>query len=104
MNYGGRNEIIEAVRLMIPEILSGTITADNISDSTLEQYLYTAGMPDPDLMIRTSGEMRLSNFLIWQSAYTELYFTDILWPDFGKEAFVNAVYDFQNRNRRFGGV
>jgi len=104
MNYGGRLEILEAVKKIMPLIKSGEITEDNLCDKDIEQYLYTAGMPDPDLMIRTSGEMRLSNYLIWQSAYTELYFTDILWPDFKKEAFLNAILDFQKRNRRFGGI
>jgi undecaprenyl diphosphate synthase len=104
MNYGGRLEILRSIQKMIPQILSGAITAENLSEQTVERYLYTAGMPDPDLLIRTSGEMRLSNFLIWQSAYTELYFTDILWPDFRKEAFLQAIIDFQQRNRRYGGV
>jgi len=104
MNYGGRTELIEAMKAMIPEIINGTITADNLSEAVYEKYLYTAGMPDPDLMIRTSGEKRLSNYLIWQSAYTELYFTDVLWPDFKKEAFLEAIIDFQNRKRKFGGV
>ncbi|MDD4155833.1 MAG: isoprenyl transferase [Candidatus Cloacimonetes bacterium] len=104
MNYGGRLEILEAVKKIMPLIKSGEINEENICEKDIEQYLYTAGMPDPDLMIRTSGEMRLSNYLIWQSAYTELYFTDILWPDFKKEAFLKAIVDFQKRNRRFGGI
>lgn len=104
MNYGGRTELLEAIKKMMPEIIKGNINADNLNEEFFEQYLYTAGMPDPDFMIRTSGEKRLSNYLIWQSAYTELYFTDILWPDFKKEAFLNAIIDFQNRNRRFGGI
>ena len=104
MNYGGRWELLDAIKAMMPEIISGKINAENIDENIFEKYLYTAGMPDPDFMIRTSGEKRLSNYLIWQSAYTELYFTDILWPDFKKEAFLEAILDFQNRNRRFGGV
>jgi undecaprenyl diphosphate synthase len=104
MNYGGRAEIIEAVKAMIPKIKDGEINENNLSEAVLDNYLFTSGMPEPDLMIRTSGEKRLSNFLIWQSAYTELYFTDILWPDFKKETFLEAVLEFQNRVRRFGGV
>ncbi|MCL2063240.1 MAG: isoprenyl transferase [Candidatus Cloacimonetes bacterium] len=104
MNYGGRLELIDAIKEMMPEIISGDINKDNLDEKIFEKYLYTSDIPDPDFMVRTSGEKRLSNFLIWQSAYTELYFTDILWPDFKKEAFLEAILDFQNRNRRFGGV
>lgn len=104
MNYGGRIELLEAIKKMIPDIKSGKINEESLNEELFENYLYTAGMPDPDLMIRTSGEKRLSNYLIWQSAYTELYFTDILWPDFKKTAFLEAIIDFQNRNRRFGGI
>jgi undecaprenyl diphosphate synthase len=104
MNYGGRTELIEAVRDMMPDIINGTITCDNLDEKMFEKYLYTKGMPDPDLMIRTSGEKRLSNYLIWQSAYTELYFTDVLWPDFKKVAFLEAILDFQNRKRKYGGI
>ena len=103
LNYGGRNEILDAIKKMIPEIISGKVTADTLNERMFEQYLYTCGMPDPDLMIRTSGEKRLSNYLIWQSAYTELYFTDILWPDFKKEPFLEAVIEYGKRKRRFGG-
>jgi len=103
MNYGGRQEIIEAIKNMMPEIIAGNITADNLNEKQFEKYLYTAGMPDPDLLIRTSGEKRLSNFLNWQSAYTELYFTETLWPDFKKEAFLQAVLEYAKRLRRFGG-
>ena len=104
MNYGGRLELLDAMKSMIPDIISGKINKENLNEKIFENYLYTAGMPDPDLMIRTSGEKRLSNFLIWQSAYTELYFTDIYWPDFKKEAYLEAIIDYQKRNRRFGGV
>ena len=104
MNYGGRTELIDAMKSMLPEIVKGKVTADNLDEQIFEQYLYTAGIPDPDLMIRTSGEKRLSNYLIWQSAYTELYFTDILWPDFKKEAFLEAIIDYQNRKRKYGGT
>ena len=102
MNYGGRLEIIDSIKKMIPDVLSGVITEDMITEKLFSNYLYTSGIPDPDLMIRTSGEKRLSNFLIWQSAYTELYFTETLWPDFKKEAYLEAILDYQNRNRRFG--
>jgi undecaprenyl diphosphate synthase len=104
MNYGGRLVIIKAIKKMLPDIQKGLITQDNIKLSDIEKYLYTSGMPDPDILIRTSGESRLSNFLIWQSAYSELYFTDILWPDFKKVAYINAILDYQKRQRRFGGV
>ena len=104
MNYGGRQEILDAIKNMIPEIAKGAINTENLNESMIEKHLYTAGIPDPDFMIRTSGEKRMSNFLLWQSAYTELYFTDIFWPDFKKEAFLEAIIDFQNRNRRFGGI
>jgi len=103
LNYGGRLEILEAVKQIAVEVGLGNLKPQNIDEKILESYLYTAGVPDPDLLIRTSGENRLSNFLIWQSAYTELYFTDILWPDFRKEAFLEAILDFQKRHRRFGG-
>ena len=104
MNYGGRAEIIEAIKAMMPEIQNGEINHTNLDDKLFENYLLTKGTPEPDLMIRTSGEKRLSNFLIWQSAYTELYFTDVLWPDFKKETFLEAIIEYQNRTRRFGGV
>ena len=104
MNYGGRTEILEAIKTMLQDIQNGKITEENLSEEVFENYLYTTGVPDPDLLIRTSGEKRLSNYLIWQSANTELYFTDILWPDFKKEAFLEAILDYQNRKRRFGGL
>lgn len=99
-NYGGRAEIVDAVRQIIADgILSGDVNADRI-----DEYLYTAGQPDPDLIIRTSGEMRLSNFLIWQAAYAEFYTTPTLWPDFDKEELYEALQDFDQRERRFGLV
>ncbi|MCL1827487.1 MAG: isoprenyl transferase [Candidatus Cloacimonetes bacterium] len=104
MNYGGKIELLDAVKKMIPDIKKGNITADNLTEATFESHLYTTDIPDPDLLIRTSGEIRLSNFLIWQSAYAELYFTDILWPDFDKVAFLEAILEYQNRKRRFGGI
>jgi undecaprenyl diphosphate synthase len=99
-NYGGRAEIIDAVRSMMA---AGT-PADKVSEKTLRAHLYAPDMPDPDLMIRTSGEYRISNFLLWELAYSELVFTDVLWPDFRREHLFDAVREFQNRDRRFGGV
>ncbi len=98
LSYGGKEEIITAVR----RILNEDLKPEEINEEIFEKYLYTAGLPNPDLIIRTSGEMRLSNFLLWQSAYSELYFTDTLWPDFTKEEFISAVNDCQKRERRFG--
>jgi undecaprenyl diphosphate synthase len=100
MNYGGRGEIIEAVRRLI---LSG-VDADKIDETLLSSHLYTAGIPDPDLLIRTGDEVRLSNFLIWQAAYAELYFTPVLWPDFDKDEFEKALTSYSKRQRRFGGL
>jgi undecaprenyl diphosphate synthase len=99
-NYGGRAEIIDAVRSMME---AGT-PADKVSEKTLRAHLYAPDMPDPDLMIRTSGEYRISNFLLWELAYSELVFTDVLWPDFRREHLFDAVREFQSRDRRFGGV
>jgi undecaprenyl diphosphate synthase len=103
MNYGGRKEIIEAFKKVSVDIRKGKLNPDDIDDNLFGEYLYTAGMPDPDLIIRTSGEQRLSNFLVWQSAYSELWFTDTLWPDFSREDLVQAMLDYQNRDRRYGG-
>ncbi len=103
MNYGGRNEIIDACKDIILDINKGKIELDELNEKSLDNYLYTTGIPDPDLVIRTSGEQRLSNFLVWQSAYSELWFTDTLWPDFSKKEFLQALIDYQNRDRRFGG-
>lgn len=99
-NYGGRDEIVEATRRLI---LDG-ISAENINETVLSQYLYTASFPDPDLIIRTGGEMRLSNFLTWQSAYAEIYFTPVLWPDFDKKELDKALIAYNQRQRRFGGL
>lgn len=99
-NYGGRGEIVEAVRRLV---LDG-IPAKEINEAVFSQYLYTAGIPDPDLIIRTGGEMRLSNFLPWQSAYTEIYFTPVLWPDFDKKELDRALFAYSQRQRRFGGL
>jgi undecaprenyl diphosphate synthase len=100
LSYGGRNEIIRAVK----KLLSAGIKPEILTEEILSSYLDTAGIPAPDFIIRTSGEMRLSNFLIWQAAYSELYFTDTLWPDFTKDEFLIAIQDYQRRERRFGTI
>jgi undecaprenyl diphosphate synthase len=100
LSYSGRNEIIRAVK----KIVSTGVSPGELTENLFSGYLDTAGLPPPDLIIRTSGERRLSNFLLWQSAYAELYFTDTLWPDFDKEEFMLAIQDFQGRERRFGGI
>ncbi len=98
-NYGGRDEIIYAVQ----EIIKKGVNPEEITEATITENLFTSGIPDPDLVIRTSGEQRISNFLTWQSAYSEWYFTETLWPDFDKEELRKAILDFGNRSRRFGG-
>ena len=104
INYGGRDEIKNAVRAIAEQVKSGALAPEEITEDTISAHLYTAHMPDPDLIIRPSGEIRTSNFLLWQSAYAEYYFTDVLWPDF-KTADMDAAIDaFNKRNRRFGGV
>ena len=100
LSYGGRAEIVNAVVNIIKE----GIPPGEIDEDLLSAHLYTAGIPDPDLIIRTSGEMRLSNFLLWQSAYSELYFTDVLWPDFGRDEFISALLEYKGRERRFGAL
>ena len=100
LSYGGREEIVNAVI----KITEKGMSAEDIDESVVEANLYTVGIPDPDLIIRTSGEMRLSNFLLWQAAYAEFYFTDILWPDFGRDEFMSAVREFEGRDRRFGAL
>jgi undecaprenyl diphosphate synthase len=102
LSYSSRWEITEAARKISEEIVSGKLNPSRLTEENFGQYLTTCGVPDPELMIRTSGELRISNFLLWQLAYTELYFTDILWPDFGKDDFYRAIIDFQRRERRFG--
>ena len=104
LNYGSRTEIIEAVKCLYKSIDEKKISADEISEEVLGDYLMTSGLRDPDLLIRTSGEIRLSNFMLWQLAYAELWFTETLWPDFTEEDFNNAVREYQNRARRYGGV
>ncbi len=102
LSYGGRDEIVEVVRRMMKDCETGALNPERIDKETFSKYLYTAGMPDPDLLIRTSGEYRISNFLLWQIAYTELYFVDVLWPDFSRDSFIEAIVDYQRRERRFG--
>ncbi len=104
INYGGRDEIRRAVTRIAEDARDGKIACDAITEDLISDYLDTAGLPDPDLLIRTSGEERLSNFLPWQLAYTEFYFTDVLWPDFTKEDLLTAIRYYNGRERRFGGV
>lgn len=104
VNYGSRKEIVRACRQVASQVQTGEISLAHIDESLVEQHLYTASTIAPDLLIRTSGEMRLSNFLLWQIAYTEIYFTDVLWPDFDREAFDQALLDYQKRDRRFGQI
>lgn len=103
LNYGGRAEIVDAVRKIAADLQSHKLKAEDIDENTFGNYLYTKDIPDPDLMIRTSGEMRISNFLLWQISYAEIYITDKLWPDFKKSDFKKAVADYQKRERRYGG-
>jgi len=102
LSYGGRSEIVQAVQSLAREVAAGLLTPEDIDAARFARHLYTAGMPDPDLIIRTSGEYRLSNFLLWQSAYTELYVTETLWPDFRENEFLTALEIYQQRQRRFG--
>lgn len=104
LNYGSRDELTRAARKMAKDCADGKLDADTITESVFESYLDTAGIPDPDMMIRTSGEQRLSNYLLWQLAYSEFYFTDVPWPDFTKEELIRAVEEYNHRHRRFGGV
>ena len=104
LNYGSRDELTRAARKMARDCADGKLEADDIDESVFESYLDTHGIPDPDLMIRTSGEQRLSNYLLWQLAYSEFYFTDVPWPDFTKEELVKAIEEYNHRHRRFGGV
>ncbi len=102
LSYGARSEIVAAAQAIAREVAAGRLSPADIDHDLFARHLFTADMPDPDLLIRTSGEFRLSNFLLWQSAYTELYFTDTLWPDFREEEFLKALWEYQQRNRRFG--
>lgn len=104
LNYGSRYEIIRAMKQVAEDYKNDQVQFDALNEELFEQYLYTNHLPDPDLLIRTSGEQRLSNFLLWQLAYSEFWFTDVLWPDFNEERFTEALKDYQNRKRRYGGV
>lgn len=104
LNYGGRDEITHAVKNICKKVSDGSLEVDSITEELISDELYTAGQPDPDFIIRPSGEYRLSNYLIWQSAYAEFWFSDVLWPDFKPRDLDRAINDFQKRNRRFGGI
>lgn len=104
INYGGQAELVDAIRAIGREVQAGALKPDEISESTVSRHLYTAGLPDPDLVIRTAGEMRLSNFLLWQASYSEIWVTDVPWPDFGREHLEKAIADYKRRERRFGAV
>lgn len=104
LNYGGRSEIADAARRICERVARGEARAADVSEEEIAAHLYTAGIPDPDLLIRTSGEMRVSNFLLWQISYAELYVTPVYWPDFRRQEFVRALLDYQSRERRFGGI
>ena len=104
LNYGSRDEILRGVRRMARDAADGKLEPEKIDESVFSSYLDTAGIPDPDLLIRTSGELRLSNFLLWQLAYTEFYFTDVPWPDFHKKELLQAIEKYNERDRRYGGV
>ena len=104
VNYGGRDEIRRAVRKMVQDAEDGNLKASEVTEDKIADYLDTKDIPDPDLMIRTSGELRLSNFLLWQMAYTEFYFTDVAWPDFNKAELIKAIEKYNQRDRRYGGV
>ena len=103
LNYGSRDEIVRGVRKLAQDVADGKLVPDAIDESCFENYLDTAGVPDPDLMLRTSGELRLSNFLMWQLAYTEFYITEVPWPDFHKEELIKAIEKYNERDRRYGG-
>jgi len=104
VSYGGRREIVDAARRVAADVVSGKLRAEDLDETGFAKYLYRPELPEPDFLIRTSGEQRISNFLLWQLAYTELYFTDVLWPDFSEEDLLVALREFQSRERRFGGT
>ena len=104
VNYGGRQELVQAMRAIAERVAGGELQLIDVNETLISAMLTTRSLPEPDLLIRTSGEQRLSNFLLWQMAYTELYFTDVLWPDFDRQAFHKALQAYQGRNRRFGGL
>lgn len=104
LNYGGRNDLVNAVKNISQEVVDGKISVDDIGDDLISSHLSTKESPDPDLVVRTSGEQRLSNFLLWELAYSEFYFTDIHWPDFDEKELQKAIFAYQSRDRRFGGI
>ncbi|MDF2679393.1 MAG: isoprenyl transferase [Brevibacillus sp.] len=104
LNYGGRDEIVKAFSIIAEQVKAGEIDPKDLDEEVISRYLYTSDIPDPDLLIRTSGEIRLSNFMLWQLAYTEMWFTDVLWPDFTREHFYQAIVEYQGRARRYGAV
>lgn len=104
INYGGRQDIVNATKRILENVEKGRIQSSDINTKLFSDHLFTAGIPDPDLLIRTSGELRLSNFLIWQCSYSELYFTDVLWPDFREKHLYEAILQYQGRHRRYGGI
>jgi undecaprenyl diphosphate synthase len=104
LSYSGRSEIVQAVKRAAQDISEGRLAPEDVTEEKLSDYMYTKGMPDPDLMIRTGGDLRISNFLLWQLAYTELFITDTLWPDFDRPHLEEAIISYQNRERRFGQV
>ena len=104
LNYGGRTEILDAVKAIVNAAKAGMIHPSQIDEELFSSFLYTASLPDPDLLIRTSGERRISNFLLWQTSYTELHIIDTLWPDFGRRELFEAIADYQQRERRFGRI
>ena len=104
MNYGGRQEIVKVAKELVLKSISGQIKPSEISEELFNSELLTRGIKDPELLIRTSGEKRISNFLLWQLAYSEIYISEVLWPDFNENEFLKAIIDYQSRNRRFGGI
>jgi len=104
LNYGSRDEIVHAIQQLAGDVKNGQVDIEDISEEIFNRYLYTNGLPDPDLLIRTSGEVRLSNFMLWQLAYAEMYFSEVYWPDFTKQELWKAIYNYQHRNRRYGAV
>lgn len=104
LNYGGRDEIVKAFAMIAEQVKAGALDPKQLDEEVISRYLYTSEIPDPDLLIRTSGEIRLSNFMLWQLAYTEMWFTDVLWPDFTREHFYQAIVEYQGRARRYGAV
>ncbi|MEW9667666.1 isoprenyl transferase [Ammoniphilus sp. 3BR4] len=104
LNYGSRDEMLHAIRSIANEVKTGKLDVTDINEQMMDQFLFTNGLPDPDLLIRTSGELRLSNFMLWQLAYSELCFSEVYWPDFNRDEFYKAIFEYQHRNRRYGGV